>query len=217
MSLQHHAIVHYCALQAGVSPSGKYVVLGDDIVICDDLIAKQYQTVIKELGVQISPQKTHISKDICEFAKRWMFRGSEISAFPLHSIKNNLKRYYLLQNSIQDARGKGYLFCNETHERVCIIKLMQLTAKKAQAPRLFKLYKLFDCIVSKETDRDKYIGNIQKCILANWKVPDENVKLYFKDLKTFDARVDFSIEEFLLDVTSDGNNEMMEVKDQERK
>lgn len=70
MSLQHHSIVHYAGILSGVNPKGKYVLLGDDIVIADDSLAKAYQQVLSELDVPISKMKTHRSKEICEFAKR---------------------------------------------------------------------------------------------------------------------------------------------------
>jgi len=166
MTLQHHAIVHYAALLCGENPRGNYVLLGDDIVIANDKIAKMYQEVIKELGVQISPQKTHISKDICEFAKRWFYLGSEITAFPLHSIQNNLKRYYLLENSLHDARAKGYNLSEES-ERGCVIKLISLSGRKQQAVRTFKLYKLFSLIVDKSRTEEEQIGSIKTYIEAN--------------------------------------------------
>lgn len=133
MALLHHAIIHYAAILAGVSPKGQYVVLGDDVVICNSQIADKYKEVISELKVQISEQKTHVSEEICEFAKRWYFRGKEISAFPLHSLSKNLGRYYLIQNSMSDAEAKGYKLSDE---RGSMIKLIQLTGKRSQAPRI---------------------------------------------------------------------------------
>jgi hypothetical protein len=166
MALQHHCIITYAALLVGVNPSGKYVVLGDDVVIADTLIANSYIAVLKELDVPVSWMKSHVSKDICEFAKRWYYLGSEITAFPLHSIMSNWKRYYLLQNTLADARRKGYVL-GEGNERGSVIKLIELFGKKGQAPRIWKLYKLFDLIVEKSTIDDEYYGNIKKFILAN--------------------------------------------------
>jgi hypothetical protein len=217
MSLQHHFLVVYAAFLAGVNPRGKYVLLGDDIVIADDQIAEKYQSVLRELDVPISMMKTHKSKDICEFAKRWYFQGHEITAFPLHSIKNNLKRYYLLQNSIEDGRKKGYIL-SESVERECLIKLIQLTGKKEQALRIYKLYKLFDAIVDprKSLDDDKeYLGNIRNVLLANWKIPKENLDKF--DEGNFKENIEFQLEEYFLDLTSDGNNEMMEIMDARKK
>lgn len=169
MALQHHSIVHYAAIRKGVNPKGKYVLLGDDIVIADDQIAEEYRTVMEsELRVPISSMKTHKSKDICEFAKRWYFRGSEITAFPLHSLSKNMGRYFTLQNSIEDAKSKGYSLSEESEQEV-MIKLIQITGKKSQARRIYKLYKLFDAVVyiKKDTSDEEHLGKVRKVILAN--------------------------------------------------
>jgi hypothetical protein len=46
------------------------MILGDDIVIKNDKVAQKYIDVIKGLGVELSEQKTHVSKNTYEFAKR---------------------------------------------------------------------------------------------------------------------------------------------------
>jgi hypothetical protein len=46
------------------------MILGDDIVIKNDKIAKTYIRVINSLGVDISLHKTHVSLNTYEFAKR---------------------------------------------------------------------------------------------------------------------------------------------------
>jgi hypothetical protein len=55
---------------ANISVRSKYVILGDDVVICDDRLAVEYNKIMKSLGVETSPLKTHVSKDTYEFAKR---------------------------------------------------------------------------------------------------------------------------------------------------
>jgi hypothetical protein len=47
-----------------------YVILGDDIVIGDDELAKAYLTRMYRLGVEISYEKSHTSTHTYEFAKR---------------------------------------------------------------------------------------------------------------------------------------------------
>jgi hypothetical protein len=167
MALQHHFIVTHAALMVNKSAKGKYVILGDDIVISDEDIAGAYVQLLQELDVPISQTKTHVSNHMCEFAKRWYFRHQEVTGFPLHSIKNNLKRYYLLQNTIEDGRKKGYVLSDE-RESECMIKLIQLSGKKQQAPRLYKLYKLFDAITTyKGGHSEERLGDIAKTISAN--------------------------------------------------
>lgn len=46
------------------------MLLGDDILIGDEEVAKLYLEIIQDLGVDVSMAKTHVSKTTCEFAKR---------------------------------------------------------------------------------------------------------------------------------------------------
>jgi len=47
-----------------------YIILGDDIVINHDGVAKRYIKLMSKLGVEVSQSKTHVSFDTYEFAKR---------------------------------------------------------------------------------------------------------------------------------------------------
>lgn len=53
-------------------------------------VAQHYKNIMKKLGVEISQQKTHVSKDTYEFAKRWIKGGTEISGISLKGILNDL-------------------------------------------------------------------------------------------------------------------------------
>lgn len=60
--------------RAGLKPSlytDCYTLLGDDIVIHDPAVALHYWNIIKSLGVKISEEKTTMSDDFMEFAKRF--------------------------------------------------------------------------------------------------------------------------------------------------
>jgi len=62
-----------------VSPgSGKfkaYAILGDDVVIADSRVAKEYQEILSKLEVKISTSKSLISNSgAFEFAKRFRIR-----------------------------------------------------------------------------------------------------------------------------------------------
>lgn len=70
MALCHHLIVHLASERAGIPVRGRYVVLGDDIVIADQHIAKHYVEIMAELDIPISKAKTHVSENSYEFAKR---------------------------------------------------------------------------------------------------------------------------------------------------
>jgi hypothetical protein len=70
-ALSHHVLVHIAAMRCGKDPKSLYMILGDDIVIGEDNIAKSYIKLCQELDIQISSYKTHISNTMYEFAKRW--------------------------------------------------------------------------------------------------------------------------------------------------
>jgi len=72
LALSHHIIVQVASLNCGKSSFKAYAVLGDDIVIADDDVAHEYLKLMKMLGLEINLSKSLISKDFCEFAKRWI-------------------------------------------------------------------------------------------------------------------------------------------------
>jgi len=83
----HHVIVRVAALRAGKPVSwNRYALLGDDIVLTDAKVAEEYLAILREIGVEVSEMKTHVSKDTYEFAKRWIHRGTEITGAPFGSL-----------------------------------------------------------------------------------------------------------------------------------
>lgn len=81
MALCHHTIVHWASIR--VNPQGKtfsaYWILGDDIVIHDEKVALEYLKIINELGMDIAMEKSLVSCDTFEFAKRIFHQGQEFS------------------------------------------------------------------------------------------------------------------------------------------
>jgi len=90
-TLTHHLVVYYCAHLCGLKNFDQYMILGDDIVIKNNAVAEAYIKVIKGLGVEISLQKTHVSDDTYEFAKRWIQpkQSREITGLPLGGLLRN--------------------------------------------------------------------------------------------------------------------------------
>jgi hypothetical protein len=97
-TLTHHLLVHYCAWLEGFEDFNQYILLGDDIVIKNDKVAKRYIRVITSLGVEVSLNKTHVSKDTYEFAKRWIkpFTRTEVTGIPLKGIIHNFKNPFVV-------------------------------------------------------------------------------------------------------------------------
>ena len=84
----HHAIVQFAAWRVGHrSWFTWYAVLGDDIVICDHDVATEYVHLMTEFGVKIGFHKSIISSNSSlEFAKRFYYRGREVSPLSLAGI-----------------------------------------------------------------------------------------------------------------------------------
>ncbi|CEZ26297.1 RNA dependent RNA polymerase [Botrytis cinerea mitovirus 2] len=89
-TISHHLVVHFAAHLCGIENFDKYILLGDDIVINNDKVARKYIKIMTKLGVDISINKTHVSKNTYEFAKRWVKHNIEITGIPLRGILNNL-------------------------------------------------------------------------------------------------------------------------------
>ncbi|AMQ67414.1 RNA-dependent RNA polymerase [Cronartium ribicola mitovirus 1] len=108
-AVSHHIVVHAAAIKAGIRDlKGLYVLLGDDIVLCHDDLAREYKIIIGLLGVELSISKTHQSDHTYEFAKRWYSdKWGEISPFPIHSVSPKAK-YTDIIAIINSAAEKGW-------------------------------------------------------------------------------------------------------------
>jgi hypothetical protein len=86
-ALCHHLVVQAASKRAGWKQTyTNYMLLGDDLVLGDDEVAKHYLDIIGDLSVPVSSTKTHVSKHMYEFAKRWMYRGFDVTGFPISAL-----------------------------------------------------------------------------------------------------------------------------------
>jgi len=56
--------------------------LGDDIVIFDELVAAEYERIVGRLGMQIAKHKSIVGKSSAEFAKTLISRGHIVTPLP---------------------------------------------------------------------------------------------------------------------------------------
>lgn len=104
-TLTHHFIIYYCARLNGFKSFNQYIILGDDVVIKNDNIAKTYVDVMTGLGVEISIAKTHVSSHTYEFAKRWIRPYEvvkEITGIPLKGIISNFSDHRIVYTILYD-------------------------------------------------------------------------------------------------------------------
>lgn len=108
-ALAHHFVVYVACRQACTPWSrAKYVLLGDDILIGDRRVARKYLKILKELGVEVSVAKTFESYTLCEFAKRLLYLGEEVSPFPISAISDRPWSIPTAVSSIIGERKKGF-------------------------------------------------------------------------------------------------------------
>jgi hypothetical protein len=87
LALTHHCIVQQAAILSGFTIAFQdYSILGDDIVINDKNVSRNYYKLISELGLQISEHKSitpNIISNGFEFASRLGLDGIELSPLPV--------------------------------------------------------------------------------------------------------------------------------------
>jgi hypothetical protein len=114
LALTHHFIVQYAANMLNSGPDKgiwfeDYAILGDDIVIADDAVAKVYLSIMEDLGVEINLSKSLVSdKGVMEFAKRLISPLAEYSPIGPKNILWCLKTPSMIPSVFMDMKGKGY-------------------------------------------------------------------------------------------------------------
>jgi hypothetical protein len=88
-AIAHHFIVQLSAYKAGYRVLKTpllyftdYAILGDDIVIADEAVVKNYKTILKLLGVEYSLPKSWEVTGVAEFAKSLFSGGVDLSGLP---------------------------------------------------------------------------------------------------------------------------------------
>jgi hypothetical protein len=85
LALTHHALVQFAAYRAGEARwFDLYAVLGDDVVIAHDGVAREYVKLCELIGLGIGIAKSLEARDkTLEFAKKFFFRGEHVSGLPV--------------------------------------------------------------------------------------------------------------------------------------
>jgi hypothetical protein len=89
MAYFHHYIVRFRAYSVGIKNFKDYLILGDDIVIANEKVKDKYLSIIRDLGVSISIQKSVFPREdhsSCEFASQYLTKEGNISPLPVGTI-----------------------------------------------------------------------------------------------------------------------------------
>lgn len=86
-AIAHHFFIYLACKRAKVNwKKCPYMLLGDDIVIADDIVAKNYKDLLSEWDIPYNPEKSHTSSKGYEFAKQYVLDGENISPFPVAAL-----------------------------------------------------------------------------------------------------------------------------------
>jgi len=110
LAVFNHIAIAISARRAGLTYFfSEYAVLGDDVVIANDDVSREYHALLLFLGLDISLSKSLISKDILEFAKK--LKGPEMVLTPLGAgvILQSLRHKYAIAVLFLEAVKCGYL------------------------------------------------------------------------------------------------------------
>jgi len=98
-ALTHHFVVQYCAwIEKEEFPFDKYAILGDDVAIWSEKVARRYRRLLSLFDVNISESKSFTPESnkgpcVAEFAKRISDRGLEISPLSPNQSKEAWESY----------------------------------------------------------------------------------------------------------------------------
>lgn len=160
MALTHHVIVRIAAARVGHNLYENYALLGDDIVIGDADVAESYKNILSILDIPISLQKTHVSDDMYEFAKRWIRRNEEVTGFSSSGLLETWKSYPLFLNFFETQVRNGWKLKQDKAPGDFLADIMKAGGKVEQSTRTKKLLNVF-CLL-KEYLRELSSDPIQK-------------------------------------------------------
>lgn len=118
LALSHHIIVQIAARRSGyLGWFPHYALLGDDIIIADEGVAKNYLDLIATLGVPINMTKSFImASGGLEFAKRWISPTlGDISPMSAGLVLACLRNPRILATLLRDCMNRGFVFST----RIC--------------------------------------------------------------------------------------------------
>jgi len=145
MALTHHYIVKLAALRVGKTNFWNYCLLGDDIVIADTSVANEYTALLGTLDMPISVAKTHTSKKVYEFAKRWVYQGEEITAFSIGGLLESWHKYPYLYNFLENQEAHGWRLPKDRHPEL-VRRLYTFMGKGRTGQSTQKLYMIFGAL-----------------------------------------------------------------------
>jgi len=205
-TLCHHVVVHIAAIRT--NSEAHYVLLGDDIVLRGRALAVEYKRIMSSLGVSISEQKSHVSKDTFEFAKNWVHKGINMSGFPIVGFIESLgKPLEMAVLFFFEVPMKGYLFsiCPRTLSSF-FLPLVSITDNTRlavyNANRVCQVYSLLGWLHDRHSGWAKYLVQSAGLVVNQYDANEHITKVFHaKVLKEITQRVQ-DLQVFAVDLFS---------------
>jgi len=151
-ALAHHFMM-FIACQRINMPwkDAPYLMLGDDVLICDkDLALAYHKIMVEELDIKISEPKSFISPHFFEFAKRLFWKGVEVSPFPISSLRESLKSLTAFVSLILESETRGWISDTTPDKRIemafAIILNMRSKLRSKYMDKSFVIDQILRCI-----------------------------------------------------------------------
>jgi len=114
LALTHHTLVQLAASRVGLTKFQDYALLGDDIVIANEPVAKAYYALMTdELGVDINLDKSLVSSNTFEFAKQIIRAGENLSPVGPRNLLLATKSPLGILSLVVDLLNKGVTLTEE--------------------------------------------------------------------------------------------------------
>jgi hypothetical protein len=105
----HHAFIEWCAHLAGINRFRGYLVLGDDNICNNSIVASKYKEMLTKIGVPISLSKcTSSNLGYAEMAKRLFTPEGEITGIPVTILKGIRKNPDQFIELVRIMRERNY-------------------------------------------------------------------------------------------------------------
>jgi hypothetical protein len=119
LALTHHVIVKVAAITTGQREGIiNYAILGDDVVINNNLVANEYIQIMSALGLEISMGKSVISSRFTEFAKKLRGPGVNFSPIGAGAVLAACRSGYMYPALFMSALGNIITSPSEILDRV---------------------------------------------------------------------------------------------------
>jgi len=137
MAITHHLLLHWACHRKNIALK-HYALLGDDLLIIGEEVYSAYKEVVQLCGMILNETKTFQSKDLFEFAKRFFYKGVEITPFPIGAVINAQSSLPSIAVAIDNSFEKSWLRTlsyNEAARKSFLLSLLK--AQKQSVPYRF--------------------------------------------------------------------------------